>query len=88
MLAAYVSHCASTSEETKGSTWWEMCALMIALRFFIPILQGRVVKWYTDSKNVVSIIQKGFRAVEYGCCSLYSMPGAKYCNRAKMDKTQ
>ena len=49
----------SDAEQCKSSTWRELEAVNRTLRSFGDSLEGQSVKWYTDNKNVASIIVKG-----------------------------
>ncbi len=46
-------------EKSMSSTWRELTAVQYALKSFVPILKGSPVHWFTDNKNVVSIINNG-----------------------------
>jgi len=49
-----------TSEEIlMSSTWRELKAILLALVSFKNHLSNNCVKWHTDNKNCVSIVQKG-----------------------------
>ena len=37
------------SERSKSSTWRELAAIDFSLESFAPILEGSLVKWFTDS---------------------------------------
>ena len=47
------------NQRHKSSTWRELKAVQIILKSFIPLLAGSSVKWFTDSQNVVRIIEVG-----------------------------
>ena len=49
----------NAEEKTMSSTWRELRAVHYALQSFLPILKCRSVHWFTDNKNVVSIINNG-----------------------------
>ena len=44
---------------TKGSTWRELAAIDFSLESFAPILEGSLVKWFTDSQTATRIIEVG-----------------------------
>ena len=48
-----------TSEVSKSSTWRELKAVALALEAFVPRVEGKSVKIYTDNQGVPAIIQKG-----------------------------
>ena len=47
------------SECSKSSTWREPGAIVFALESFEPILEGSLVKWFTDSQTAAKIIEVG-----------------------------
>ena len=47
------------SECSKSSTWRELAAIVFALESFAPILEGSLVKWFTDSQTAAKIIEVG-----------------------------
>lgn len=49
----------SESEKHKSSTFREVKAVRLALRAYGDILQGRTVKWFSDSQSCVKVIQAG-----------------------------
>lgn len=49
----------STSEVSKSSTWRELKAITLAVEAFVPKLEGRCVKVFTDNQAVPSVITKG-----------------------------
>ena len=49
----------SINEVDKSSTWREMKAISLALGCYSNTLSRQTIKWYTDSKNCVSIVEKG-----------------------------
>ena len=49
----------NAEEKSMSSTWRELKAVDYALQSFLPILKFRSVHWFTDNKNVVSIINNG-----------------------------
>ena len=60
-----VSHGTWTAEEAvKSSTWRELCAVFRVLRSLVHILCSQRVKWFTDSTNVVNIVNKGSMVLE------------------------
>ena len=48
----------------KGSTWREVCAVFRVLRSLVHILCSQRAKWFTDSTNVVNIVNKGSMVLE------------------------
>ena len=46
-------------QKIKSSTWRELKAVQIVLKSFISLLSGTGVKWFSDSQNVVRIIEVG-----------------------------
>ena len=46
-------------QKSKSSTWRELKAVQIVLKSFISLLSGTGVKWFSDSQNVVRIIEVG-----------------------------
>lgn len=64
--AAYIEHDNVVShklwsqvEAEKSSTYRELAAIEFSLRSFICKLAGKCVRWHTDSKNCVKIVEKG-----------------------------
>ena len=49
----------SQEEREKSSTWRELNAIHFSLEFFLPMLKGRSVHWFTDNQSVVSIVNSG-----------------------------
>lgn len=49
----------SPDEVERSSTWRELEAVLRMLYTYETCLEGQCVQWYTDNKNVVSIIKKG-----------------------------
>lgn len=47
------------SECSMSSTWRELAAIVFALESFVPILEGSLVKWFTDSQTAARIIEVG-----------------------------
>ena len=47
------------AECSKSSTWRELAAIVFALESFAPILEGSLVKWFTDSQTTARIIEVG-----------------------------
>ena len=47
------------SERSKSSTWRELAAIDFSLESFAPILEGSLVKWFTDSQTAARIIEVG-----------------------------
>ena len=47
------------SECSKSSTWRELAAIVFALESFAPILEGSLLKWFTDSQTAARIIEAG-----------------------------
>lgn len=55
-----VAHGAWNSEEScRSSTWKKLVAVLRVLLSLSHELAGKRVKWFTDNKNVVSILNKG-----------------------------
>ena len=48
-----------SSECSKSSTWRELAAIVFALESFGLILEGSLVKWFTDSQTAARIIEVG-----------------------------
>ncbi len=46
-------------EKHKSSTWKELKAVEIVLKSFTRILADKKIKWFTDSQNVVQIVEVG-----------------------------
>lgn len=49
----------SLDEVERSSTWRELEAVLRMLYTYEKCLEGQCVQWYTDNKNIVSIIEKG-----------------------------
>ena len=47
------------SECSRSSTWRELAAIDFALESFAPILEGSLVKWFTDSQTAARVIEVG-----------------------------
>ena len=47
------------SERSKSSTWRELAAIDFSLQSFAKILEGSLVKWFTDSQTAARIIEIG-----------------------------
>ena len=47
------------SECSMSSTWRELAAIDFALESFAPILEGSLVKWFTDSQTAARVIEVG-----------------------------
>ena len=47
------------SECSMSATWRELAAIVFALESFAPILEGSLVKWFTDSQTAARIIEVG-----------------------------
>ena len=45
------------SECSKSSTWRELAVIDFSLESFAPILEGSLVKWFTDSQTAARIIE-------------------------------
>jgi hypothetical protein len=55
-----IAHRAWTEfEQNQSSTYRELLAIHYGLNSFVSKLAGKQVIWYTDSKNCVSILEKG-----------------------------
>ena len=46
-------------EELKSSTWRELKGVLVCLQSFSEILKNSIIRWFTDNKGVVSIVQNG-----------------------------
>ena len=58
----YIAHGPWTAEEvTCSSTWRELRAVRIVLESLAPKLKNERLKWFSDSQNVVRILQTGSR---------------------------
>ena len=44
------------SECSKSSTWRELAAIDFSLESFAPVLEGSLVKWFTDSQSAAKIV--------------------------------
>ena len=49
----------SDDEKTQSSTWRELAAVERVLVSLKTFLKGKCIKWFTDNKNVVTIVEKG-----------------------------
>ena len=49
----------SEKERTQSSTWRELVAVSRILSSLVPFLHSKRIKWFSDNKNVVSIVEKG-----------------------------
>ena len=49
----------SDDEKTQSSTWRELAAVDRVLVSLKTFLKGKCIKWFTDNKKVVSIVEKG-----------------------------
>ncbi len=59
-LGPKVAHGLWNHEEScMSSTWRELKAIENVLQSFASLLQGQVVKWFTDNQAVVSIVEVG-----------------------------
>ena len=69
--------CWSASEAAKSSTWRELKTISKTLPRMAKALEGHVVKWNTDSKNVVGILRKGSMVHELHaiCIEIHCMLG-------------
>ena len=47
------------SECSKSSTWRELAAIYFSLESFAPVLEGSLVKWFTDSQSAAKIVEVG-----------------------------
>ena len=47
------------SERSKSSTWRELAAIDFSLKSFALILEGSLIKWFTDSQTAARIIEVG-----------------------------
>ena len=47
------------SERSKSSTWRELAAIYFSLESFALILEGSLIKWFTDSQTAARIIEVG-----------------------------
>ena len=47
------------SECSKSSTWRELAAIDFPLESFAPVLEGFLVKWFTDSQSAAKIVEVG-----------------------------
>ena len=55
-----ISHGMWDEEEScKSSTWRELVAVQRVFVSLLPFLEGKTIKWFSDNKNVVSIVEKG-----------------------------
>ena len=49
------------SEKELSSSWREIEALNRALKSFGPCLEGQIIRWYTDNRNITRIVNRGSR---------------------------
>ena len=49
----------TANEMFRSSTWRELKAVYICLSSFSVVLSGRAVQWFTDNRNIPSIISNG-----------------------------
>ena len=49
----------SPDEVRRSSTWRELQAIHVCLSSFSKTLSGRAVQWFTDNRNIPSIIRSG-----------------------------
>ena len=47
------------SECSKSSAWRELAATDFSLESFAPVLEGSLVKWFTDSQSAAKIVEVG-----------------------------
>ena len=47
------------SECSQSSTWRELAAIDFSLESFAPVLEGSLVKWFTDSQSAAKIVKVG-----------------------------
>ena len=47
------------SECSKSSTWRELAAIYFSLESFAQVLEGSLVKWFTDSQSAAKIVEVG-----------------------------
>ena len=47
------------SECSKSSNWIELAAIDFSLESFAPVLEGSLVKWFTDSQSAAKIVEVG-----------------------------
>ena len=47
------------SECSMSSTWRELAVIVFALESFAPVLEGSLVKWFTDSQTAARIVEVG-----------------------------
>ena len=47
------------SKCSKSSTWRELAAIDFSLESFAPVLEGSLVKWFTDSQSAAKIVEVG-----------------------------
>jgi hypothetical protein len=57
----------SDFESSQSSTYRELKAVLLSLQAFKCELASQSIMWYTDSKNVVSIISNGSKVPELQC---------------------
>jgi len=58
----YVAHGAWSAEErTKSSTWRELRAVRMVLESLLPKLKNERIRWFSDNKNIVRILDVGSR---------------------------
>lgn len=51
-------------DSTKSSTWRELKAIELAFMSYCKSIQGKTVKWFTDSQNCKKIIESGSMKLE------------------------
>ena len=59
----------SSLESTLDGNGRELLAILYSLKSFKSLIQGKVVKWYTDSKNASIIASKGSTYLTYVAAS-------------------
>ena len=47
------------SECSKSSTWRELAAIDFSLESFAPVLEGSLVKWFTNCQTAAGILEVG-----------------------------
>ncbi len=85
----------SLLERTKSSTWRELKAVSLVLKSLLHHLSEKRVRWFTDNKNVVSIVHKGSMKPElqdlsmeiYTDCALHCIDlNVEWIPRSENDK--